>query len=148
MSMRARVLLVATIAVAYACAASDEPRPDEAAERPEMPSMDMGQSGAMMQAMTSHIETVQQIPGDSLATVLPAHRQQVANMIAQMNREMRDMSMPADAAWEAVVDSLRGDLTRMPEMSIDELQQLMPEHAVRVTRLMEMHRSMMEAMHR
>jgi hypothetical protein len=39
--------------------------------------------------------------------------------------------------------SLRSDLTRMPEMSAQELRAFMPEHHGRVTRLMEKHRSMM-----
>jgi hypothetical protein len=115
---------------------------------PGMPAMGMGQSAAMMQDMTAHIEMMQRISADSVTAMLPTHRQQLANMIAQMNREMRDMNMPADTAWEAVLDSLRGDLTRMPDMSPNELEELMPEHVAQVTRLMDMHRRMMETMHR
>jgi hypothetical protein len=35
------------------------------------------------------------------------HRQMVANMISQMNREMRDMNAAGDAAWTATIDSVR-----------------------------------------
>lgn len=63
-----------------------------------------------------------------------------------MNREMRNMSMAADAGWKATVDSLRQDLVRMPQMGRTELQSFMPAHQVRLERLMQMHDSMMEGM--
>ena len=67
----------------------------------------------------------------------------VANMMSQANKDMRDMNMMSDAAWTATVDSLRQDLTRMPEMSASDLQLFMPTHQARVRRLMESHRTMM-----
>jgi hypothetical protein len=67
-------------------------------------------------------------------------------MLARMNREMRDMNMTADAAWNATVDSLRQDLTRMPELTGSELEAIMPGHRARMMRLMEMHRTMMSEM--
>ena len=56
--------------------------------------------------------------------------------------------MQADPLWQATVDSLRNDLTRMPDLSARELAALMPEHRTRVMRLMEMHRGMMQGMKR
>ncbi len=79
---------------------------------------------------------------------LPAHRQMVANMMAGMNAEMRGMNMTADADWNALVDSLRQDLVRMPEMSGSALKEAMPDHAKRVERLTAMHQRMMSAMKR
>jgi hypothetical protein len=96
--------------------------------------------------MQAHLERMATLPADSLTSALPTHRQMVANMLAQMNREMREMAMPADSAWNAVVDSLRSDLTRMPEMGGAELQALMPAHRERVEQLMAMHAAMMRAM--
>lgn len=64
-------------------------------------------------------------------------------MLAQMNREMRGMDMAGDEAWTATVDSLRQDLTGMPEMSPDEMAATLPGHRARMNRLMEMPRSMM-----
>jgi hypothetical protein len=78
--------------------------------------------------------------------MLPTHRQVLANMIAEANKDMRDMNMPSAAAWTATVDSLRRDLTRMPEMSASELHQFMPTHEARVKRLMDSHRAMMGSM--
>lgn len=56
------------------------------------------------------------------------------------------MDMGADATWSSTVDSLRQDLTRLPEMSAQEMDGFMPERRARVMRLMEMHREMMAGM--
>ncbi len=77
---------------------------------------------------------------------MPMQRQMTANVLARMNREMRDMNMTADAGWDATVDSLRKDLTRMPELTGSELVAMMPGHHARMMRLMEMHGSMMSGM--
>jgi hypothetical protein len=75
--------------------------------------------------------------------MLPAHRQMVASMLAQMNQQMRSMNMTGDPHWTALADSLHQDLVRMPEMSPVELEAFMPAHQARATRLMAMHRAMM-----
>jgi hypothetical protein len=54
--------------------------------------------------------------------------------------------MQPDAQWNATADSVRQDMTRMPDMSAAELRAFMPEHRARMMRLMEMHRSMMSRM--
>lgn len=104
------------------------------------------QGGDMMAQMQAHMDTVMNASADRAKAMLPMHRQMVANMLAQMNQQMRSMNMAADAAWTATVDSLRQDLVRMPEMRPAELKAAMPAHQARIMRLMEMHRSMMGAM--
>ena len=79
-----------------------------------MPNMPAMGSGGMMERMTAHMGSLHGVSGDSLQRMLPMHRQMVANMLAEMNREMREMNMSGDAAWGAAVDSLRQDLVRMP----------------------------------
>ena len=44
--------------------------------------------------------------------MVPEHRQLVANRIAHMNREMRDMNVTTDAKWNETVDVLRKDLVQ------------------------------------
>ena len=66
-----------------------------------------------------------------------------SGVMEQMQLHMQQMNMSTDAAWNATVDSLRQDLTRMPEMSPEQLQALMPAHEARLNRLMESYRSMM-----
>ena len=82
----------------------------------------------------------------SMQAMLPMHRQRVGNMISQMSAEMRQMNMPADTAWNATLDSVREDLVAMPEMSGQQLRDMMPEHHTRLMRLMQMHRDMMSRM--
>lgn len=106
----------------------------------------MMEGGGMMDQMQGHMRMMDSAGADGMAAMMPMHRQMVANMIAQFNREMRDMNMQTDAAWTATVDSLRRDLVRLPELSGGELQSFMPEHHGRMMRLMEMHRTMMQNM--
>jgi hypothetical protein len=103
-----------------------------------------GMQAGRMEQMGAHMQAMHGASADSMRAMLPMHRQMVANMIAQMRREMRDVKMTADAQWNATVDSLRSDLTSMPEMSAQELHAFMPEHHSRVLRLMDMHRAMMK----
>ncbi len=154
MNFKRTIGAIATVLLLAGCGGQDagEPSADGIDETPtaEMQGMegmgDMQMDGGMMEQMQSHMQMMQGAPGDSLMTMMPTHRQMTANMMAQMNRQMRDMNMTADADWNATVDSLREDLIRMPEMNAAELQALMPEHRARIDRLMEMHRGMMEEM--
>lgn len=111
-----------------------------------MPGMQGAGESGMLEQMQAHLKSMDGAGADSLQAMLPMHRQVVANMIAQANKDMRDMNMPGDPAWTATVDSLWQDLIRMPELSAAELQQFMPAHGARVTRLMEAHRVMMGGM--
>lgn len=104
------------------------------------------QRGDMMTQMQNHLRMMNGASGDSLETMLPAHRQMVWNMLAQMNQQMRNMNMTADPQWTALVDSLRQDLVRMPDMGAKELHDIMPAHRARIARLMGMHRFMMGSM--
>lgn len=105
-----------------------------------------GMQDGMMGEMMAHMQMMTGAGADSMQAMLPMHRQMVANMLSQMNSEMREMSMTTDAQWDATVDSLRTDLTRMPELDGQELQELMPAHHDRMKRLMDMHRTMMSDM--
>ncbi|MGH7466844.1 MAG: hypothetical protein ACRENP_02555 [Longimicrobiales bacterium] len=110
---------------------------------PGMPGMGGMQSSEMITEMMGHMNRMQRMSGDSLKAMMPSHRQMAANMLAQMNREMQSMNMTGDSAWTATLDSVRADLTRMPELSPAELQALMPDHQRRMMRLMEAHQAMM-----
>lgn len=146
-------LLIGAV-LAGACTSGDEP--DNAALSDTVPApaqpMDgvdgMGgmQSSAMMTQMSSHMEQMRTAGADSIMRLMPDYRQMSASMLSQMNSEMQDMNMEGDARWNATVDSVRQDLARMPELGADGLQALMPAHHERMTRLMEMHRTMMAGM--
>ena len=102
--------------------------------------------GSMMEQMQAHMRMMDGATADSMKAMLPMHRQMLANMISQFDREMRQMNMKSDAAWQATLDSLRQDNLRLPELSPAELRSFMPAHGARVMRLMDMHRSMMANM--
>jgi hypothetical protein len=101
-------------------------------------------SGAMMDSMAAHMRSMDTAGAPAIQAMLPMHRQMAANMIAQMNSEMRGMNMQAGARWSALMDSVRQDLVRMPEMNAQQLKAFMPAHHGRLTRLMQSHRDMMK----
>lgn len=112
-----------------------------------MPGMAGAASGkGMMDSMETHMRTMTTASTGQLKTLLPMHRQMVANMISQMNQEMRTMNMPATPAWTATMDSVRQDLIHQPDMSAGDLAASLPSHHARITRLLGMHRDMMAKM--
>ncbi|HUF51830.1 MAG TPA: hypothetical protein VMN60_13470 [Longimicrobiales bacterium] len=156
-AMRTTTMMVAAALFLSACRAADDadtgavPADTVAGAADDtggMPGMGgtAGMQMGMMDQMMGHMQMMQGAGMDSMKALLPMHRQMLANMIAQMNREMRDMNMTMDAQWDATVDSLRSDLTSMPDMSAQELHAAMPAHHERVLRLMDMHRTMMKNM--
>lgn len=150
-----RMLGVAVVGAALllgACRADTEESAPEGAAETGVPMMEdagmpgMATRGVGMEDMAAHMSMMAAMRGDSLHGQLPMHRQTVANMIARMEREMRDMDMAGDPAWNATVDSLREDLVNMPAMDTADLEAMMPEHLARARRMMEMHREMMADM--
>lgn len=155
--------LAATLAVLTACGGGEEPEvvaETEAAAEPAaaggamqgmegmqgmggMESMQQGGSASQLQA---HMQMMEGASGEQLRAMLPEHRQMVANMIAQFNREMRDMDMSNDSEWNEAVAALREALVRLPEMTPEELGAFLPEHQSRIDRVIEMHREMMGSM--
>lgn len=97
----------------------------------------------MMDSMQTHMRMMDGVSAAQMKAMLPAHRQMVANMLSQLDGDMRKMNMKPDAKESALRDSVRQDLVRMPEMSAAEVRSFMPEHAARVMRLMQGHMSMM-----
>ena len=157
MKIAMSALLVVLLLGLYACGGEQEAGDEVAVEPLEHDQMPMGdmpgmagmggmEGGSMMQQMQAHMTAMEGVDADSMAAMMPQHRQMAANLLAQMNREMGEMNMPADEAWTATVDSLRQDLTRMPQMNAEEVQTFMPGHHARMERLMEMHRDMMGSM--
>ena len=143
---------VATAVLLAGCGGTEEDTADQADTEvtaepaggmQDMPGMAGMQDDGMMQQMDSHMQMMMGATPDSMMAMMPEHRQMAANMLAQMNREMNQMNMADDTTWTATVDSLRQDMIRMPDMNAQELEEFMPGHRARMTRLMEMHGSMM-----
>jgi hypothetical protein len=100
----------------------------------------------MSPEMTAHIATMKGADGAKMKTMLPEHRKMVANMLATMNDQMKQMKMSATPAWTALTDSIRNDLKIMPDQSALALASMMPAHEMRVSSLAAMHDGMMNGM--
>jgi hypothetical protein len=101
-----------------------------------------GTDEAMTNSMQAHMRAMANMTAEQLVATLPTHRHMVTNMLSQMNGEMRNTRMSTDAAWLATIDSVRQDLTRLPEMTKLELKQVMPAHLARLSRVMQIHKGM------
>jgi len=90
--------------------------------------MDGMMGAAMMDSMQTRMGMMDTMSAERMKETLPMHRQMAASMLSQMSSEMRSMNMTADSRWSPVVDSIRQDLVRMPEMGTQELRAMMPAH--------------------
>ncbi|MDQ6634907.1 MAG: hypothetical protein M3Z10_09150 [Gemmatimonadota bacterium] len=106
----------------------------------------MGGMSGMMGDMQKQMDAMMKVSPAQMKAMMPAHRQMVANLLASMTADMRKMNMSGDAAWTATIDSVRQDLTTMPELSGKEMGAAMPAHHARMMRLMGMHMRMSKKM--
>jgi len=106
----------------------------------------MMMSGAMMDSMQMHMRMMDTMNADQMKAMMATHHQMLSNMLAQMDRQMQSMKMGGDVAWTALIDSVRQDISRMPEMNAQQLKSSMPAHHDRVMRLMQRQRDMMKGM--
>lgn len=146
-----KALVVAALALVAACGKPADQADTTAATTDTGAMAGMGgmggmASGAMMDSMAAHMRGMDAASAASLQGMVPMHRRMAANMVAQMNTEMRGMNMPANPGWTALMDSVRQDLVRLPDLSGQQLQTLMTAHHGRLTRLMQGHRDMMKNM--
>jgi hypothetical protein len=144
--VNARWLPVVALVLATACGGADDEDMEGMPGMPGMAADSAAGAGDASAAMRAHMERMSAMSPDSMHAAMSEHRQRVANMLAQMNREMASMNMGADAAWTATVDSIRSDLTVMPNMTADQMAAMMPAHRTRIERLMSMHQAMMGRM--
>jgi hypothetical protein len=142
----ALMAVVLTVAPACGSGGEDTSIADDTGDMPGTAAPAGASVSDVTERVSVHLARMAELPPDSLVAALPTHRQVVANMLSQMNREMSDMNMAPDAAWTGTVDSLRADLTSMPGMDAAELAVLMPAHRARVEHLMSMHAAMMRGM--
>ena len=100
-------------------------------------------SAALMDSMERRLESLEGVSAAQMKTIVPAHAQLVARLLAELDADLRTMNLAPDAAWRALTDSVRRDLTRMPKMEGSELRVFMPDHHRRVDHLMTMHRKLL-----
>jgi hypothetical protein len=105
-----------------------------------MPSMDM------LPAVRVHLDSVIRAEPAELPGMVATHRERMEQMFTAMHRDMQAMNMSGDAAWQALEDSVRGDLRAIRGLSGEELVLRMRSHAGRMRRLLAMHERMMGEM--
>lgn len=133
----------ATSAAAASAGSLEGPRHGGMPGMQGMAGMQGMMGGAAMDSMQAQMRTMAGMGPEQAKAMLPMHRQQAANMLSQMNADMKAMNMTADASWTATADSIRQDLVHMPDWTARQLADAMPAHQARMTRLMQMHRGMM-----
>jgi hypothetical protein len=98
-----------------------------------------GSSATMITEMRSQLSRLTSAGGDEIPPMVPEHAGRVEVLLAQMQQERQARGAMVSAAWDATVDSVRQDLTRMRGLTASELEGMVDAHAERVTRLMDMH---------
>jgi hypothetical protein len=150
--MRCQMGLVLILSAVTACGTGEQ-KPAQQADSAVQPAggamSGMGSIGSMeshemMREMRAHMQGMSAAGADSLRRIVPMHRQMTANMLQQMDTEMRGMQMADGASWTALADSVRQDLTLLPDVSSAELPDFMARHRGRLERLMARHGQMME----
>jgi len=132
--------LIPALLVVAAC--GDRPADTPAMDDTTMPAMDMP-SMAMMTAMRGYVDTVATAAPAGLAAMRATHAARVTEMLATMDSDMDAMHMTADSAWRALADSVRRDLTALPDLDGEPFVLHMRAHAGRTRRLLGMHEMMM-----
>ncbi len=86
-------------------------------------------------SVTSDLDSMSAANGDAQRHMLPAHEEMVSEFLTRNDAKMRAMHVKIDPDWVTVIDSVRNDLARMPNMSSTQLHAFFPEHARRVMRI-------------
>jgi hypothetical protein len=140
-----RLLLLLLVPLAACRGDVDRGDRDVAHTGMDRPGMEGMMSMGMMDTMAAHMRMMDTASGATIEAMIPMHRQMAADMLTRMRDERRNMNMPAEPHWDALADSARRDLERMAGMSAAERTAMMAAHRDRMTRLMQMHRDMMQA---
>jgi hypothetical protein len=145
-----RLFAVGLVTVLAACGRAGD-RADTTAAKADtgtagMAGMSGTMNGAMMDSMHVRMSAMDTMKADGVKSMLPMHRQMMGNMLALMSREMQDMKMTGNPTWTALMDSVRQDLVRMPDLTAQQLKDFVAPHHGRVMRLMQAHRDMMKHM--
>lgn len=144
--MTNRTFRYAVVALlALACGRNEEPGSDTSvAMDPSMPGMAGMHGDSTMDAMMAHVQAVMDTASPAtIQAMMPEHRRVLDSVLTSMNDDMRRMNRTPGADWTALADSLRQGMSTMASMNASELQAFTRAHYARMTRLVQMHRSMM-----
>lgn len=86
-------------------------------------------------SVTADLDSMSSANGDAQRHMLAEHEELVSEFLTRNDAKMRAMHVKIDPDWLTVIDSVRADLARMPNMSSTQLHAFFPEHARRVMRI-------------
>lgn len=85
--------------------------------------------------VTADINKISSASAAEQKRLLPAHISAVTGMLDRFETKVRSMHVKVDRDWVAVIDSVRSDVSKMPDMSTEQLHAFLPEHNRRVMRI-------------
>ena len=147
----ARLMVLGFLGAALACGGGDAGEDGEAADTPAAETPPAGGAAApsaagggtpsatLITEMRGHLSRLEAAGGDEIPPMVPEHANRVEVLISQMEQERQARGAMVSAAWDATVDSVRQDLTRMRGLTASDLEGMVDAHAARITRLMDMH---------
>jgi len=98
-------------------------------------SMQMAAIKRSIDSVTADLDSMSSAKGDAQRHMLPAHEELVSEFLTRNDAKMRAMHVKIDPDWLTIIDSVRDDLARMPNMSSTQLHAFFPEHARRMMRI-------------
>ena len=112
-----------------------DPSPTASRFKNAADSMQMVAIKHSIDSVTSDLDSMSAADGDAQRHMLSAHEELVSEFLTRNDAKMRAMHVKIDPDWLTVIDSVRNDLARMPNMSSTQLHAFFPEHARRVMRI-------------
>lgn len=81
--------------------------------------------------MEAHLPLLDTIPAEELVATIPSHVRRLEALLDSCAPRASDASPAADTV-RLMVDQLRDDLSRLPQVTPGELAQFMPQHTARL----------------
>jgi signal transduction protein with GAF and PtsI domain len=98
---------------------------------------------ALVDSVQSHLSAQSTMTAAQLASSMSAHRALVKSLLVQMDSDRKAMTAPPDSAWIATEDSVKADLNKLATLPRAQLKAAVASDSARISRLIEMRKSMM-----
>ena len=92
----------------------------------------------MMTAMEIELKALDTAKVATIQAQLPEHVSAATRLVNRLDDDMLHMNKADVPEWRTLVDSLRRDLIRLPQLTTSDLPSYMTQHRARLTRLMEL----------
>lgn len=113
----------------------------------DMPQDHTSMQGNDLQArLIAHVGQVNAAGPAEFRQRFPQHRDLVNEMLGNCRDMMRNMNMTPPRQFTEMETALEADLARIPSLSDQELQSLLPQHIKRVQGVIDMRQDMMDKM--